>query len=422
MNESILRLPAMFRAFRSGIGLALWLCLTSAAPGSDLSSTAKADGAYLGVAVQPVGPTLERQLGLPPALGLLVERVAGDSPADRAGIRPHDILLQLNSQLLFVPEQLEALLRSLSRESPIPLELIRARERLNLELTPVARRSAPSGPSLLRVTVVGTSIDVTASALADFIEATAQTEPRGVAEDPPLNAYLGLRLAVLPPAVMAHLQPGYAAGAVILEVAPGSPAESASLQPHDVIVQVDRQPILHPNDLFALMRARRPQSQLQISVLRQNRTFDLPVRLAAPPVDSSSRFDRTIDLEGYSLPPLDFATDAEWLIVFKPLPAGSPPVPSSPTSTELPTLVVEDSDLTVRIEGDALHREAIITDSRGSLIFRGRIATPADRLRMPPNIWARVAALIDPSNLSPRPVPQLESDQLREWRSTPDWL
>jgi hypothetical protein len=227
---------------------------------------------------------------------------------------------------------------------------------------------------------------------------------------------------VLPPAVLAHLQPGYVAGAVILEVAPGSPAESASLQHHDVIVQVDGQPILHPNDLFALMRARRPQSQLQISVLRQNRTFDLPVRLAAPPVDSSSRFDRTIDLEGYNLPPLDFATDAEWLIVFKPLPAGSPSVPSSPTSTELPTLVVEDSDLTVRLEGDALHRQAIITDSRGSLIFRGRIATPADRLRMPPHIWARVASLIDPSTLSPRPVPQLESDQLREWRPAPDWL
>jgi hypothetical protein len=72
----------------------------------------------------------------------------------------------------------------------------------------LARRSAPSGPSPLRVTVVRTSSDVTASALADFIQATAQTEPPGVAEDPPLNVYLGLRLAVLPPAVLAHLQPG----------------------------------------------------------------------------------------------------------------------------------------------------------------------------------------------------------------------
>lgn len=387
-----------------------------------LSDPARPGGAFLGVAVQPVGPTLERQLELPPAVGLLVERVAGGSPADRAGILPHDILIQLGGQLLFVPEQLDGLLRGLSTETPIVLELIRAREKLSLELALVARQSTPSEPSSVRVTVMRTASGVAAPALADFIQSTAQTQPSDWTEDPPLSAYLGLRVGVVTPAVLAHLQPGHATGAVILAVAPGSPAESASLEAHDIIVQADHRPILQPNDLFEGMRTLQPEAQLLLTVLRQNKVIELPVRLAAPSIDPPPRFDRAIGIERRHLPPLPFAADAEWLVVVKPLVAGSPPDLDRPTPTEPPTYDIQDADLTIRLEGDWQRRRVTITDSRGSLIFRGGITTPADRLQMPPNVWARVADLIDLSDLSPRTMPQLESDQLWERRVAPDWL
>ncbi len=84
--------------------------------------------------------------------------------------------------------------------------------------------------------------------------------------------------------------------------------------------------------------------------------------------------------------------------------------------------MIDDADLIIRLEGDPLQRQATITDVRGSILYRGGITTPADRLQMPSHLRVRVATLIDLTSLSPRPTPQLESDQLWEWRPPPDWL
>ena len=397
-------------------GLALFAVLTAR------SAPANSGGAFLGVAVQPAGPTLERQLELPPAQGLVVEGVAEGSPADRAGLRRHDILLELNGQLLFAPNQLQGLLRGLSTQTPVFLDLIRARERLQLELMLVPQPTAPSDPAPIRVTIVRAPGGMDGPAFADFIQTTARAQPASAIDIPPLSSYFGLRLGVVSPAVLAHLPPEHLGGAVILAVAAGSPAEAASLEAHDIIVQLDRQPIFHPNDLFEKLRPLQPQTQLLCTVLRQGQVLELPVRLAAPTLDTPPDFDQLIDPESGALPPFDFLPEAEWMFVVKSLPADSPPTPVALAPTAPPTLVIEGDAMTIRIEGDPLNRQATITDPHGSVLYRGGITTEADRLQMPRHIWARVAELLDPADLSPRAGPQLETDQLWERRASPDWL
>ena len=110
------------------------------------------------------------------------------------------------------------------------------------------------------------------------------------------------------------------------------------------------------------------------------------------------------------------------MFVVKPLPADSSPTPVALAPTAPPTLVIEGDAMTIRIEGDPLNRQATITDPHGSVLYRGGITTEADRLQMPRHIWARVAELLDPADLSPRAGPQLETDQLWERRASPDWL
>ena len=165
---------------------------------------------------------------------MLVERVAEGSPADRAGIRPHDILLQLNGQHLFVPDQLAGLLRGLSTEFPVVFELIRAREKLTLELALAPGQATRPARAPVRVTVVRAPGGSSGPAIADFIQRTAQAQPGNGEEGVPLPNYLGLRLGVVSPPLLVHLPTEYAGGAVILAVAPGSPAESATLEAHDV--------------------------------------------------------------------------------------------------------------------------------------------------------------------------------------------
>jgi membrane-associated protease RseP (regulator of RpoE activity) len=397
-------------------GLAIIAALTA------LSAPVEKSGTFLGVAVQRAGPTLERQLELPPALGLLVGRVLEGSPADRAGIRPHDVLLELNGQRLFVPEQLAGLLRGLSAELPVSLELIRAREKLTLELRLVPGPATRPDRAPVRVTVVRAGGGSGGPAFADFIQTAAQNHPGSGEAGVPLTTYLGLRLGVVSPPVLVHLPPEPEGGAVILAVAPGSPAESAALEAHDVIVQLDRQPILSPTGFFEEVRKFRPQAPLLLTVVRQGRLLELPVRLGARPIGAPLEFDQTINVERRELPPLEFVTDADWLFVVKPRAAESLPTGESRTPTRPPTVLIEGAGMTIRLEGDPANRQATITDSHGSILYQGGITTLADRSQMPRHVWARVAELMDPSDLSPRVGPQLESDELWERPGSPEWL
>lgn len=51
---------------------------------------------YLGITMQPLDRDLAEYFGLPDVTGALVNGVMEDSPADRAGVRPRDILTRLN--------------------------------------------------------------------------------------------------------------------------------------------------------------------------------------------------------------------------------------------------------------------------------------------------------------------------------------
>jgi S1-C subfamily serine protease len=58
------------------------------------------DGAALayqlyGMKVEPLDGEIARQLGIPQNIGLLVRSVDRHSPADRSGVRPGDLLVQL---------------------------------------------------------------------------------------------------------------------------------------------------------------------------------------------------------------------------------------------------------------------------------------------------------------------------------------
>lgn len=101
---------------------------------------------WLGVSGQPLTPELARALGVTPMRGLLVTDVVRSSPGANAGLRPGDILLELNGQALAGPEDLR---RVLARFAPGSMALLKAwregRERIvsaTLGEEPEARRAA----------------------------------------------------------------------------------------------------------------------------------------------------------------------------------------------------------------------------------------------------------------------------------------
>lgn len=95
------------------------------------------ESAYLGVLVTSVHPALARHLKeLPnPNQGLTVEEIADDSPAEKAGIKPHDILLNFDDQKLFSAEQFAKLVHSDKPGRQAKLELLRDGQKQAVQVT-----------------------------------------------------------------------------------------------------------------------------------------------------------------------------------------------------------------------------------------------------------------------------------------------
>lgn len=85
----------------------------------------KAKMAYLGVATSPANELLADQLKLGKGTGLVIDFVEEGSPAAKAGIRPHDVLVKLGDQILVNPPQLQVLVRLQKPGDKITLTLVR---------------------------------------------------------------------------------------------------------------------------------------------------------------------------------------------------------------------------------------------------------------------------------------------------------
>jgi serine protease Do len=96
---------------------------------------------WIGVSVSGIEPALRSQLKLPQNQGLLVIEVMKDSPASKAGIKVHDILLSVAGKPLDSQEKLVEVVQG-KGEAPVPVELVREGTTQTIEVTPQRRKSA----------------------------------------------------------------------------------------------------------------------------------------------------------------------------------------------------------------------------------------------------------------------------------------
>jgi len=90
---------------------------------------------FLGVATTPLAPSLRDHLGLPHGFGIQVQQVEPGSPAAKAGIERHDVLVRFDDQRLISPEHLSLLVRSAKAGERVELSVVRRGEEQRLTAT-----------------------------------------------------------------------------------------------------------------------------------------------------------------------------------------------------------------------------------------------------------------------------------------------
>ena len=97
---------------------------------------------WIGVECYPVPPAIKAQLRLEQDQGLVVVQVLADSPAAKAGLREHDVLLKAADKTLGDVQDLMEAVDS-ARQKKVKLELVRDGKPMSVEVQPAKRPAAP---------------------------------------------------------------------------------------------------------------------------------------------------------------------------------------------------------------------------------------------------------------------------------------
>lgn len=138
--------------------IVLVLLVAAAAPGQERDLPPAEDmGTYLGVLVSPVPEVLYDHVPeLPRGAGVVIAHILPDSPAARANLRRHDILLRFDEEKVRDGEHLARLINARKPEEKVSLLLLRSGKRISADATltlgPILKiagttRVVPSDPS-----------------------------------------------------------------------------------------------------------------------------------------------------------------------------------------------------------------------------------------------------------------------------------
>ncbi len=133
---------------------------------------------------------------------------------------------------------------------------------------------------------IGISFAVPSNTARQTLESVLATG-RGV------RGYLGVVLQAMSPDLAAELRATDPRGAVITDVAPGSPAESVGLQPGDIIRKIGGNPIVELSDVRSRVAELAVGAKAEILVEREGRIITITATIAEapqmPPVQRGER-------------------------------------------------------------------------------------------------------------------------------------
>ena len=187
------------------------------------------------------------------APGVLVASVVSGAPADKAGITAGDRILSVDNKDVSMPSDVVRAIRSHKAGDRIELRIMSGDEEKTLSVVAEDRNGRP---------YIGVAL---APALADLRRERRDERPKAWQEN--------------------------LAGAVIVQVAEGSPAEKAGLKPHDMILSVNGDEIKGQQALADLIGKHAAGDTVTLSVRSADRQQrEVNITLAANPEKAGSAY------------------------------------------------------------------------------------------------------------------------------------
>ena len=184
--------------------------------------TGKISRGVIGVSISrdPITKELAKEFGLPNTNGAVVSSVTPNTPAKKAGLEPGDVIVEYNGRPVNDSDSLVSMVVATKPGTTVPITIYRDNQRKTLSITP-------------------DELDLEAEANGG--RSPRQNSPE---REAPTATDFGMQLEPITPEISRGLDlPRGRGGAIVTDVDRGSIAGNAGVQPNDVIVEVNRQPV-----------------------------------------------------------------------------------------------------------------------------------------------------------------------------------
>jgi serine protease Do len=217
-----------------GIGFAIPINMARSIQ-EQLKKSGKVSRGYMGLYAQDVDADTAEGLGLKEAAGVVVATVEKGSPAEKAGVQLHDVILAINGKKVKSYDAFRNEVALLAPGSRVRLDIVRD----------------------------GKPVDLTVK-LGERPAAAAQKGQPAEESD----QVLGLEVEELTRelAQRFHYKPGE--GVIVSAVTPGSPAADKGIRPGDLILSVNRQDVASVDDFTAAVKKAGKRGKVLLLVKR----------------------------------------------------------------------------------------------------------------------------------------------------------
>lgn len=236
MNAEVVGINTAIVAQGQGIGFAIPVNMAQGII-DQLKAHGSVTRGWLGVGIQNLTPEMAEYYGLKEEKGVLVAQVFEGDPADKAGIKAKDVIIEVDGQPVNSSRELTAKIASIPVGKKTPITILRDGKEKTVYVE-IAKR--------------------------DDSEIMANREPQD-------NGELGIRIADLTPQMARRF--GHSEtekGVLVVGVEPGSKAAEAGVRSGDLVKEVNRKPVTSVSELRSEVKKGDP---VQLLVKRPNAGF-----------------------------------------------------------------------------------------------------------------------------------------------------
>ncbi|MBI3894082.1 MAG: trypsin-like peptidase domain-containing protein [Candidatus Wallbacteria bacterium] len=134
INGEVIGINTAINPMGQGLGFAIPINLAKKIS-QDIVSYGKVQRSWLGAEVQPMSQLLARRLGLDRPGGAVITRIVAGSPAEKAGLKPRDVVLKFEDTRVSTPSQLVEMVQATAGDTRVTLTVQRDGKELSVPVT-----------------------------------------------------------------------------------------------------------------------------------------------------------------------------------------------------------------------------------------------------------------------------------------------